>query len=165
MTQAVFTRSYTSLAVTGLRGRKSRISVPDKVQEDVYTTVCAIFRQYDKAALLLLSYNTIEDLIFPYIVLDMNTFQFKVSTERDVWTNPAEFKSFDTNTHRKRTHPVFLTPLEDMDPVQKFKVDECRDLAFYLLEDIERSRNVMSEENVRDLVRDFWVFQWKRRQH
>ena len=53
MTQAVFTTISTSLAVTGLRGRKSRISVPDKVLEDVYATVCAIFRQYDKAALLL----------------------------------------------------------------------------------------------------------------
>jgi hypothetical protein len=30
MTQAVFTPSYTSSAVTGLRGRKSRISVPEK---------------------------------------------------------------------------------------------------------------------------------------
>ena len=32
MTQAVFTTSSTSLAVTGLRGRKYRISVPYKVQ-------------------------------------------------------------------------------------------------------------------------------------
>ena len=85
----------------------------------------------------------------------MNTFQFKVSTERDVWTNPAESKSFYTNTYRTRTHPVFLNPFEDMDPVQKVKDDECRALAVSFLEDIERSRNVMSEENVRDLVRDF----------
>ena len=91
----------------------------------------------------------------------MNTFQFKVSTEREVWTNPAEFKSFDTNTYRTRTHPVFLTPFEDMDPVQKVKDDECRALAVSFLEDIERSRNVMSEENVRDLVRDFGFFNAK----
>jgi DNA modification methylase len=161
MTQAVFTPSSTSSAVTGLRGRKSRISVPDKALEDVYATVCAIFRQYDKAALLLPSYNTVEDLILPYIVLDMNTFQFKVSTERDVWTNPAEFKSFDTDTYRTRTHPVFLTPFEDMDPVQKVKDDECRALAVSFLEDIERSRNVMSEENIRELVRDFGFFNAK----
>ena len=89
MTQAVFTPSSTSLAVTGLRGRKSRISVPDKVLKDVYATGCAIFKQYDKAALILPSYETVKDLIFPYIVLDMNTFQFKVSMERDFWTNPA----------------------------------------------------------------------------
>ena len=84
MTQAVLTPSSTSLAVSGLRGRKYRISVPKKVLKDVYATVCAIFRQYDKAALLIPSYNTTEDLILPYIVLDMKTFQFKASTERDV---------------------------------------------------------------------------------
>jgi DNA modification methylase len=161
MTQAVFTPSSTSSAVTGPRGRKSKFSVPDKVLDDVYATVCAIFRQYDKAALLLPSYNTIEDLILPYIVLDMNTFQFKVSGDKDVWTNPAEFKSFDTNTYRTRTHPVFLTPFEDMDPVQKMKDDECRALAGSFLEDIERSRYAMSDENVRDLVRDFGFFNAK----
>jgi hypothetical protein len=99
--------------------------------------------------------STIEDLILPYIVLEMNTFQLKVSTERDVWTNPAKFKSFATDTYRTRTHPVFLTPFEDMDPLQNVKDDECRALAVSFLEDIERSRNVMSEENIRDLVRDF----------
>jgi hypothetical protein len=111
-----------------------------------------------KAALLLPSYNTIEDLILPYTILDMKTFQFKVSTERGVWTNQAEFKSFDTDTYRTRTNPVFLTPFEDMDPLQKVKDDECRDLAVSFLEDIERSRNVMSEENIRELVRDFGFF-------
>jgi hypothetical protein len=45
MTQAVFTPSSTTLAVTGLRCRYSRISVPDKALEDVKATVCAIFRQ------------------------------------------------------------------------------------------------------------------------
>jgi hypothetical protein len=48
MTKAAFTPSSTSSAVTGLRGRKSRISVPDKALEEVSATVCAIFRQYDK---------------------------------------------------------------------------------------------------------------------
>jgi hypothetical protein len=48
MTQPVFTPSSTSSAVTGLRGRKSRIRVPDKALQDVYATVCAIFRQCDK---------------------------------------------------------------------------------------------------------------------
>jgi hypothetical protein len=85
----------------------------------------------------------------------MNTFQFKVSTERDVWTNPAEFKYFDTDTYPARTHPVLLNRFEDMDPVQRVKDDECRALAVPFLEDIERRRNVMSEENIRDLVRDF----------
>jgi hypothetical protein len=85
----------------------------------------------------------------------MNTFQFKVSTERDVWINPAEFKSFDTDTYCARMHPVFLTPFEDMDTVQKFKDDEYRALAVFFMEDVERSRNMMSEENIRDLVRDF----------
>jgi hypothetical protein len=129
LTQAAFIPSSTSMAETGPRGRKSRLTVPDKVLEDVCATVCAIFRQYDKAAILLPSYNTIEELILPYIVLDMNTFLFKVSMERDVWTNPAEFKSFDTNTYRTRTHPVFLKPFEDMDPVKKTIDDECRALA------------------------------------
>jgi hypothetical protein len=96
MTHAVFTPSSTSSALTGLPGRKSMIGVPDKALEDVYATVYTILRQYDKAALLLPSNNTIDDLILPYIVLDKNTFEFKVSTERDVWTNPAEFKTFDT---------------------------------------------------------------------
>jgi hypothetical protein len=145
-TQAVFTRSSTSSAVTGLRGRNAGISVPDKALEDVYATVCAIFRQYDKAARLFLSYNTIEDHFLPYIVLDMNTLQFKVSLERDVWTNPAEFKSCDTDMYRTRTHPVFLTPFEDMDPVQKVKYDECSALAVSFLEDIERSENLVSEK-------------------
>jgi hypothetical protein len=146
MTQAVLTPSSTSSAVTRLRGRKSRISVPDKALEDVYATICAIFRQHDKAALLLLSYNNIEDLVLPYIVLDMITFQFKVSAERDIWNNPEEFKSLDTDTYRTRTHPVFLTPIDDMDPVQKVKDDECRDLAVFILEDIERSRKLISEK-------------------
>jgi hypothetical protein len=141
--------------VTGLRGREVTISVPDKALEDVYATVCAIVRQYDEAALLLPSYKTIEDFILPYIVEDMNTFQFKVSTERDVWTNPAEFKSFHTDTYRTRTHPVFLTPFEDMDPVQRVKNDGTRALAVSFLEDIERSINLMSEESIRDLVQDF----------
>jgi hypothetical protein len=103
MTQAMFTPRSTSSAVTGLRGRNSRISVPGKALEDAYATVCAIFRKYDKAALLLPSYNTKEDLILPYIVIDMNTFQFKVSTEIDVWTNPAEFKSFDRYVPHKNS--------------------------------------------------------------
>jgi hypothetical protein len=33
-----------------------------------------------------------------------------------------------------------------MDPVQKVKDDECRDLAVFILEDIERSRKFMSEK-------------------
>jgi hypothetical protein len=102
MTQAVFTPSSTTSAVTGLRSRKSRISVPYKRLEDVNATVCAIFRQEDKAALLLPSYSTIEDLIISYRVLDMNMFQFKVSTERDLWTNSAKFKSFDTEMYRRK---------------------------------------------------------------
>jgi predicted RNA methylase len=159
--QAAFTPSSTSMMETGPRGRKSRLTVPDKVLEDVYATVCAIFRQYDKAAILLPSYNTIEELILPYIVLDMNSFLFKVSTERDVWTNPAEFKSFDTDTYRTKTHPVFLKPFEDMDPVQKTIDDECRVLAVSFLEDIERSRSVRAEDNVHDFVREFGFFNAK----
>ena len=155
MAQAVFTPSSTSLAVTGLQGKKSGISKPDKVLKDAYATVCAIFRQYDKAALLLPFYNAIHDLILPYILLYINTFQFKVSTERDVWTNQVELKSFDTNTNRTRTYPVFFNPFEDMDSVQKVKDDECRALAVSFLEDIEMNRTVKSEENVRDLIRDF----------
>jgi hypothetical protein len=50
--------------------------LPEKALEDVYATVCAIFRNYGKAALLLLSYNTVEDLKLPYIVLYMNAFEF-----------------------------------------------------------------------------------------
>jgi hypothetical protein len=94
ITKEVITLSSTSSAVTGLRGIKSRISVPDKGLEDVYATVCAIFRQYDKAALLLPSYNTIEGFIPPFILLYMNKIQFKVLTLRDLWTSPAEFKYF-----------------------------------------------------------------------
>jgi hypothetical protein len=71
------------------------------------------------------------------------------------------FKSFDTDTYRTRTHPVFLTPFEEMAPVQKVNDDEFRALAVSFLEDIERSRNVMSEENIRDLVRDFGFFKAK----
>jgi hypothetical protein len=48
-----------------------------------------------------------------------------------------------------------------MDPVQKVKDYECRALAVSFLEDIERSRNVMSEEYSRDLVRDFGFFNAK----
>jgi hypothetical protein len=77
-----------------------------------------------------------------------------LTTKRDFWTNSAELKSFDTETYRTRTHPVFLTPFEDMDPVQKVNDDEYRALAFSFLEDIERSRNVMSEEYIRDQVSD-----------
>jgi hypothetical protein len=51
MTQERFTPSSTSSAVTGIRGRKSRISEPDKTLEDAYAMICAIFRQYDRAAL------------------------------------------------------------------------------------------------------------------
>jgi hypothetical protein len=91
----------------------------------------------------------------------MNTFQFKMSTKRDAWTNPAEFNSFDMDTYRTRTHPVFPTPYEDMDNVQKVKDDECRALAVSFLEDIERSRNVMSEDNIRDLVLNFGFFNAK----
>jgi hypothetical protein len=65
LTLALITPSSTSSAVTGLRGQKSMINVPEKSLEDVYATVYAIFRQYDKAALLLPSYSTIEDLILP----------------------------------------------------------------------------------------------------
>jgi hypothetical protein len=97
---------------------------------------------------------------FP-ILLDMNTFQFKVSTDIDAWTNPADFKSFDTDTYRTRTHPVFLFPFKDMDPKQNVNDDEFRALAVSFLEDIETSRNVMPEENIRDLVHDFGFFNAK----
>jgi cytochrome c1 len=73
----------------------------------------------------------------------MKKFQFNLSMEIYVWTNTAEFKYFDTDTYRARTHPVFLTPFKYMDPVQKVKDDKCRALAVSFLKYIERSRYVM----------------------
>jgi hypothetical protein len=161
MTQAIVNSSSTSTVQRGPRRRKTKLSVPDKELDGMYATICAIFKQYDKAASIIPSYNTIEEVIVPYIVLDMNTFQLKVSPERDIWTNPAEFKSLDTSTYRTNTHPVFVKPFEDMDPVQKTKDDECRALAVSFLDDIGRSKDVTAEERVVDLVRDFGFFNGK----
>jgi hypothetical protein len=73
----------------------------------------------------------------------------------------SDFKSFDTDTYRKRTHPIFLTPFEDMGPVQKVKDDEYRALVVSFLEDVERSRKVMSEEKHCDPVRDLGFYNAK----
>jgi hypothetical protein len=88
----------------------------------------------------------------PYIVLNLNSFLFKVSTEGDVWTNPAEFKSFDTDTYRTRTHPVIVKPFRDTELGHKTIDAECRSLSVSFLEYIERSRSVRAEDNVHDFV-------------
>lgn len=161
LTQAVFPPKSIPTAQRGRHARKSKHCVPDTELENVYAAVCAIFVQYNKAASVLRSYETIEKLILPYIVLDMNTFHFKVSTERDVWTSPAEFKSFDTTSYRKSTHPVFAKHFEDMDPVQKTMDDECRALAVSFLEDVERSKEVTAKDSASHFVRDFGFFNAK----
>jgi hypothetical protein len=86
--KSVVNSSSTSTVERGPRCRKAKLSVPDKELGGIYATIRAIFKQYDKIASIITSYNTIEEVIFPYIVLDMNIFQLKVPTERDVWTHP-----------------------------------------------------------------------------
>jgi hypothetical protein len=116
--------------------------------------------QYDFAASLLPSYDNIEELILPYLILDRSTFQFISSPEKDEWTDPAAFKSFEAGTYLTKTHPILNKTFEDMNPAEKTQDGECRALSSLFLEDLHRSRTLATE----DLLKDFGFFNEKKRQ-
>ena len=66
-------RAVQKQAKTGIM----RAALEDRL-DNMYETVCSIYRQYDAAASLLDDYNSVEELLRPHIMLDRNTLRFTV---------------------------------------------------------------------------------------
>jgi 16S rRNA G966 N2-methylase RsmD len=134
----------------------------------IYAGVASVFTQYDAATSSLTRYDTVEELVLPFIKLDNNTFQFIVIPEKDEWTNHKEFKSFTQHSTITKTHPYFSKTYSEMDVVDKTHDDECRQLAGCFLRDIARSRPLATgTKDLRDdllvkMKEDFGFFHEKR---
>jgi DNA modification methylase len=135
---------------TSLFGGRRIVPVPDSKVNEMYATVCAIYRQYNAAASLMPDFSSFEELILPYIILDRSDLLFAVVSPNDEWAGRSELRSFPKEPAQTTTHPVLTKTFVQLDPAQKMHDNECRILAASFLADIERSRTSSVEDNFRD---------------
>ena len=121
-------------------GKRKRNTVVRQTNVDVlYPAVCALFAQYDAAASCLDDYDSIEDLVLPFLKIDRATLLFAVVDVAEGWAyKTLESLAFPEEECITKTHPKLKRAYADLNPAEKTNDDECRKLAAFFLDDFDR---------------------------